>query len=104
MELSMAVYAYNFVNYASSEGARYASMRGADYTTPATQDSIRDYVRGLAAGLTRSRVDVETSWAPNNEHGSNVSVKVSYQVIPLVHLVLRQNMAVSNTAYAVISH
>lgn len=105
MEMTMAVYAYNWVNYASSEGVRYASMRGADYEgDPATADSIRTYVRGLAAGLTRNNVQVTTIWSPDNRHGSNVRVRVTYQVVPMVRLVLRQNLTVANTAYAVMSH
>jgi Flp pilus assembly protein TadG len=104
MEMAMAVYAYNYVNFASSEGARYASMRGANYTTPATADSVRTYVRSLAAGLTRTNVVVNTTWSPNNSHGSNVKVEVSYQIVPLVRLALRQNLTVKSTSQAVINH
>ncbi len=109
MEFSMAVFAYNFVSYAAREGARWASVRGSTYVpagttvgTPATADQIRDFVRSQAVGLIANNVTVTTTWSPDNAPGSNVRVAVSYNVIPLVGLALKNNLTVSSAAQLVI--
>jgi Flp pilus assembly protein TadG len=98
MEFAMAVYAYNFCSYAARDAARYASVHSADSETPATADTVRDFVRNQAVALTRDRVIVNTTWNPDNHAGSEVSVQVSYTVIPLVNLALRNNLSVSSTS------
>ncbi len=46
MEFAMAMYGYNFCNYAAEDAARWASTRGANYPTPATAATIQNYVNG----------------------------------------------------------
>jgi Flp pilus assembly protein TadG len=104
MEFSMAVYAYNFVTYASSVGARWASMHGTNSATPATTDSVQTLVRNQAISLIRSNLSVATTWSPDNQPGSIVQVTVSYTIIPLVHLALRNNMSVRSTSKVVIAN
>jgi Flp pilus assembly protein TadG len=126
MEFSMAVYAYNYVTFAAAEGARYAATHGSSVTAPnapATLSDIQRVVRAQGVALLRNRITVrgnpllvpegeppaDSVWAQengvyNNDPGSTVTVRVSYEVVPLVRLVLRQPLTVSSTAQMVISH
>ena len=98
MEFSMAVYAYNFVSYAARDAARYASVHGSHSSTPVTADALKTKVRSEAIALTSSNVNVTTTWSPNNTPGSEVKVVVSYTVVPLINLALRNSFQVSSTS------
>ena len=79
----MAMYSYHFVNYVAQEGARFAMVRGADwsksaahdcptsalpnftmpYSCTASQDDVQNYVRSLAApGINPANITVTTTW------------------------------------------
>ncbi len=103
MEFAMAIYAYNFCNYAAEDAARWVSTRGANYPTPASAASVQTYVTNEAIGLT-SAPTVTTTWTPNNSPGSVVQVTVTYTVIPLTGVTLHANFQVSSTAQMVISN
>jgi Flp pilus assembly protein TadG len=80
------------------EGARYASVRGAQFATDtgnaaATSTAIQTYVRGKAAGMNTGSLTVTTTWNTSNSltHTSGsppstikntVSVTVSYPWVP----------------------
>jgi Flp pilus assembly protein TadG len=105
MEFSMAVLAYNFVNYSSRDAARYASVHGSQCHAPATADDIQNFVRQEAIGLPSSSVNVDTTWeSPTHDPGTLVTVTVSYNVIPLVGLAIDHNLAVSGTSKMRIVH
>lgn len=105
MEFAWGVYAYNFCSYAAQDAARYASVNGSLANPAATQDSIAAYVQNEAVALNTSNLTTTASWANNsNVAGSTVSVTVSYVIVPLVGLALKQNLTVSSTADYVITH
>ncbi len=129
MEFSMAIYAYNFVAYAASDAARYASLHGSHSSTPATLDALESRVRNSAVALIRSRIlvnkntddqgnpiedtpDHPAGFSPwiqangqeNNNPGSVVTIRVTYQVHPLVNLVIKNFMKVSSTSQMTISN
>jgi len=103
MEFAMAVYAYNFCNWAAQDAARWASTRGANYPAPASAASVQTYVANEAIGLTNT-LTVTTTWTPNNSPGSTVQVTVTYTVIPLTGVTLHANFQVSGTAQMIISN
>ena len=103
MEFAMAVYAYNFCNYAAEDAVRWASTRGGNYPTPATAASVQTYVATEGVGLTNS-LTATTTWTPNNSPGGIVQVTVTYNVIPLTGVTLHANFQVSGTAQMVISN
>lgn len=72
-----AMLAFNTVEKLAKDGARYASVRGSEHASPATQSEIRDYVRARATGL-NGVVSVNVNWLPDNNPGSTVDVAVSY--------------------------
>ena len=56
-----AMLAFNSVEKLAKDGARFASVRGSEYASPATASEIRDYVRSRAAGLDSSKVNVNVA-------------------------------------------
>ncbi|HUY28669.1 MAG TPA: TadE/TadG family type IV pilus assembly protein [Candidatus Binataceae bacterium] len=78
IEFSCAMYAYDFVSYASSQTARYAMVHGSTSLSPVQQSDLQTYVQGLATGLNSSRLSASATWTPNNQPGSIVQVTVTY--------------------------
>src|SRR2546425_5110466 len=75
VEFGRAVFDYSMVSSLSREGVRYASVRGSASGHAATATDVSTYVQGKAVGLP---VTVTTTWTPNNNPGSTVSVQVQY--------------------------
>lgn len=79
LEFSLSMYAYHFVTTAAQAGARYAIVRGADWSTAcstsappkftmsyscsASASDVSNYVKSLpTAGIDPSRITVTTTW------------------------------------------
>jgi len=80
IEMGLAMYAYHFASYAAQLGARYAMVRGADYSSTACSTSpppsftlgyhcqaassdVQNYVQSLASsGLNPSSVSATATW------------------------------------------
>jgi Flp pilus assembly protein TadG len=79
VDFSRAMYSYHFASYAAQEGARYAMVRGASWTSAcstsappnftqkygciAAQSDVQNYVRNLTmAGISQSNLTVTTTW------------------------------------------
>jgi Flp pilus assembly protein TadG len=73
VNLGLAVYQYNLVANLAQEGARWASVRGAGASSPASSTDVETYVNTRSIGMT---VTVSTAWSPNNSTGSTVTVQV----------------------------
>jgi Flp pilus assembly protein TadG len=93
LEFGWAVYAFNFVSYAAKEGARYAMVRGANSGNPATSAMVTSFVQQEAIALTAANLSVTTTWTPDNNPGSTVSVQVSYTFHPMTAFVLTSPIA-----------
>ena len=104
IQASLALYAYSFVSYAARSGVRYAMVRGSRSSSPATSSSVQTYVQGLAMGLNTSSLTVNTSWNPNNNPGSTVTVSVSYVFTPLTGLLWSSNLTMSSTATSLVAN
>ena len=81
MDCARAMYAYHFVAYAAQEGARYAMVRGNDWSIAcasatsnackASAANVQSYVQGLAPmGISSSSIVVTPSWPQTNARGS----------------------------------
>lgn len=103
MEFALAVYGYNFCNYAARDAARWASTRGANYPAPATSSTIQTYVKNEAIGLS-SQLSVTTTWTPNNQPGSLVQVTVTYHVLPFTGGTTQSGFQVSGTSQMTIAN
>jgi len=104
IQASLALYAYSFVSYGARCGARYAMVRGSKSSSPATNASVQTYVQGLAYPLNTSSLTVTTTWNPNNNPGSTVTVQVTYVFSPLAPLVWSTNITMSSKAQTLISN
>jgi len=104
MNFALALYCYGFVGYSAHQAARYAMVHGATAPQTVTATDVRNYVKGLITGaIDTSQLSVNTSWSPNNQPGSTVSVTVAYTYKPLTSLVSALNINLSQTSAMVIS-
>jgi Flp pilus assembly protein TadG len=87
IDFSRALYTYHFLSNSAREATRYAIVRGSACTSwasacPAGGADIQNYVQSLAAPstglITPTAITATTTWTPNNEPGSQVSVQVRY--------------------------
>src|SRR5262249_13608360 len=105
--VGLGVFRYNQVASLAREGARLASVRGAQYAketgkTAATATDIRDYILSKAVGLDTSAttLTVDVSWANTDTNGQHwptytdagskktntVTVTVTYTWMPEMYL------------------
>jgi len=103
MEFARLTYAYNFVAYAAQEAARYACVRGNSSPSPATQESIVQFVKSQAVGLIASDLNVTATWSPDNAPGAAVKILVTYNHPGVVGAILPSSTTVSSTAQMTIS-
>lgn len=77
--------AMNTLERLANEGARFASVRGSEYSSPATEADVETYLDGKATGLDASKLTVAVTWpnANSNDPGDPVSVAVTYPLDPL---------------------
>lgn len=106
-DLARAMYVYHFVTYAAQQGSRYATVRGADFTTAcntsappnfsigfncqASATDVSNFVKSLGT-VSQSNLTVTTTWTgttpdcssscsactTTNAQGCMVKVKVNY--------------------------
>ena len=104
INFALALYCYNFVCYSAQQGVRYATVRGSTGQTVATTSSVQTYVNSLVAGvLNTNSMTVTTTWSPNNQPGSVVTVAVSYNFPPLTSIVSSVTIPLTRTAAMVIT-
>ena len=73
-----AMLTFNSVERLARDGARYASVRGSENPSPATEDNVIDYLKSRASGLDDVKLGVNVTWTPNNDPGGTVAVRVTY--------------------------
>lgn len=100
---AMTIYAYDFVSNAARDAVRYAIVHGSQSMSPATSDDIQQYVDNMAYGLNTSDISVSTTWDPNNDAGSTVTVQVTYDFQPFYPFVTTK-VPMTSTSQMVISH
>jgi hypothetical protein len=109
--VAMGVFAYQQVASLAREGARYASVRGAQYSSDtgnamATSTSIKSAITSMASGLDTSQLSVSASWdnssevvtyndSSGNPTTNYVTVTVSYTWHPPLYL---STMTLSSTS------
>jgi Flp pilus assembly protein TadG len=104
INFALALYCYDFVCYSAQQAVRYATVHGSTATTVASSSSITTYVDGLVVGVLKtSAMTVTTTWAPNNNPGSVVTVAVTYNFPPLTSLVSSVTIPLTRTAAMVIT-
>lgn len=103
MVFGSAIYSYTFVCTAARDAVRYAVVHGSRSSSPATSTDITNVVLNEAEGLNTNNIAVSTTWSPNNNPGSVVSVQVSYTFQPMYPM-LGSSLVVSSSSQMVISY
>lgn len=108
MDLSRALYAYEWAANAAREGTRYAMVRGSSCNSwpsacPASASDIQAYLRNVPAGINPQAVTVTTTWTPDNNPGSLVQVQVQYSFQPIFPLIPKSALVMTSTSQVVIS-
>jgi Flp pilus assembly protein TadG len=111
----LGVFRYQQVASLAREGARYASVHGADYeeetgNAAATPEEIfNEVIKPLAVGLHLDSLSCVVTWDKNNQPlyvendvqtptGNTVTVTVNYQWFPELYLVGPYNLTSTSTA------
>ena len=121
VQLSLALYTYNYISDAAREGARYAIVRGSTscLTVGKTTSTISDcndttgtgivsYVQGLKyPGIDWSRCKtacVTVSWPSTNARGNLVNVSISYPYTLNVPFVKQMSFNLGSSSSMVIQN
>lgn len=78
IDFGYGLYTYDLVSYAAKIGSRWAIVHGSTSSAPASASDVQNYIASQVAGLDPGKLQVTTSWSPNNHPGSTVSVQVTY--------------------------
>lgn len=104
MDFGRMIYTYHFVSDAACQATRYAIVRGATSTDPATAADVAAYVKSITPeGIDPSSITVSTSWSPNDAPGSNVKVQVSDDFHFMTPVLAKYQMTLSDASQMVIS-
>ena len=99
----LGVFRYQEVAALAREGARYASVHGAQYQQStgkpaATASSVyQNAILPKAVALDPNRITYSVNWNPDNHQGSTVTVTVNYQWVPEAFLPT-MNLSCTSTA------
>lgn len=77
LDIGRALWYTSTLDHAAREGARYASLRGAESLNPASDAEIQAFVRNRAIGINSSNLAVSVAWAPNSYSGGYVTIQVA---------------------------
>ena len=115
-DFSWAVYAQTFCFAEAQDAVRWASVRGSENPDgPCNGDDVTNFVKSQNVGLAPSSISVETKWLTsggswsanptgNNSPGSVVRVTISYPIIPLSGVGIRQGFDVHATSETIVSN
>lgn len=92
------VWAQNQVAFVTRAASRWAAVRGSTANTVATSTSVRAYALTEAIGFDPAKLTVTTTWTPNNQPGSTVTVNVQYVVVRMSDFVMPQDLTVGSTS------
>jgi Flp pilus assembly protein TadG len=70
-------------------GGRYAVAHSSSSSSPATQSSIQTVIQNAAGALVASSITATTTFSPNNNAGSTVTISATYpwtSLVPLLNL------------------
>ncbi|MGF1611421.1 MAG: TadE/TadG family type IV pilus assembly protein [Kiloniellales bacterium] len=77
-DLGRAVWLDVTLQHAAKEAVRFASLRGSESLSPASDADIEAFVLGRAVGVPAAALAIDVNWSPNNSSGSTVQVNLSY--------------------------
>ena len=103
IDLGRAVWVHNAISHLAREGSRYAMVRGATHSTPATSAQISERVVARSFAIDKAALKVTTSWQEGNQPGKPVAVDVSYTFRPYLPLIPVREVAMRSRSVMTIS-
>lgn len=94
VELGRAMWTYNTLSHAARAALRYTLVHGSQ--SPVTAPQVETVAEANAPGLAAADLNVITSYSPNNQRGSTVTVRVSYPFRFVVSPALGNTLATLN--------
>ncbi|MCH8183956.1 MAG: pilus assembly protein [Proteobacteria bacterium] len=67
------------LDHAAREGARYATVRGAQSVQPTSDAEVQAFVVDRAIGVDPANMSVSVVWSPDSNPGGTVTITVGYQ-------------------------
>jgi len=104
MELGRALFIQNNLAHAVYEAQRYAIVHGASSTAPADATAIRDRILATADVLDGSLLNVNVTFAPDNEPGSVVTISAVYAFDYMTGLLPLDGFDMTSNTSATISY
>jgi Flp pilus assembly protein TadG len=98
VQYSLVLLTYNTTTFGARAGARYAIVNGSTSSSPATTATVKSAVLASMPGVPTNSITVTTTWNPNNQPGSTVTVNVSVTVTPIIKYVMKDSLTFSNTS------
>ena len=95
IEVGRVMYANDALSNATRAAIRFAMVRGSTSETPATAADIADTLRAQATALLPANLQVTTTFVPDNNPGSTVTIQATYThdyllpFLPLEQITLR---------------
>lgn len=84
IELSHYAWSVVALSDAAKSGARYAMVRGSSSADPASAGDISTFVKSQIILLDPNSVTVSTTFTPDNNPGSDVTVSLTYGFVPFL--------------------
>lgn len=78
IDMGRAYWTSSTLDHAAREAARYASIRGVDSDSPATDEQVANFAVGAATGLGLAPAQVTVSWDPEGKSGDTVTVEITH--------------------------
>ncbi|MBN4083191.1 pilus assembly protein [bacterium AH-315-B06] len=78
MDVGRAVWVSSTLETVAADSARFAMIRGAGSTAPASQSDIEAYAVSLAIAVPAGQLTVDVQWNPNNNPGSSVRIELTH--------------------------
>lgn len=103
IQMSRAIFSYNFVSNAARDATRYASVNGTKSQNPVTTSDVTTFVKNESPGIDPSQLTVNTTWNPDNKPGSTVNVVVTYNFALFVPFFGQVTVPIGATSQMVIS-
>jgi Flp pilus assembly protein TadG len=104
MELGRILFIQNSLGHAVYEAERYAIVHGSASSSPATADSIEEFILASSGALDADNLTVTVTFTPDNAAGSLVEIDATYDfdfmtaLIPINDIDLQAN-TIATIAY-----
>ncbi len=97
------IFTFNSLAFMAQQGARWAAVRGSASGHPADAAAVQTYVLTQGVGLSKTAVDVQTTWIPDKNPGSTVKLTITYSASPFVSTLLPKTMTMRSVSVAMIT-